>query len=72
MFFKTVFALYLAVITLAAPGHPPAQHGDHGCTPCSNSCPSITSNQTNVAINANVNVKDVVKDVNVLSNKGSD
>jgi hypothetical protein len=65
MFLKTVFALYLAVVSLAAPP-PVTQKIDHGGgTSCSHSIKHIP-NQTNAVVNANVNAEDI----KVLNNEG--
>jgi glutaminase len=64
MILKTIVALYLAVISLAAP--PVSQKIDHGGgTSCFNSIKRIP-NQTDVVVNANVNAEDI----KVLSNEG--
>ena len=52
MLTKAIFALYLAVITLAAP---PVQRGDHHSTSCSNLCPLNTSPIKSTEIDVDVN-----------------
>lgn len=68
MFFKVVFALYLAVISLAAPTD---QSDNTGSTSCSSSCPLIKHmpNQTNVVVNVNGNGN--AGSSNILGNTGT-